>query len=137
MSAGTKRSTIFQEAIRRLRNVSPELSWWEAVPHMDTFSNMLRLSGYSQPHRRNVIKGAIERMIEIRNNVKSGKWKSQYRNRIEISKAKLAKGGNSASTWFLKGDATSRVTCATLNSELQKVIKENLSIEKRADGGKN
>ena len=59
------------------------------------------------------------------------------RDRKEICKAKLAKGGNSASTWFLKGDTTSTVTCcATPNSELQKLIKEYISKEKQADGGK-
>ena len=104
---------------------------------MDAFSNMLRLSGYSQSYRLNTIKGAIERMVEVRENVRTGIWKSQYRSRDEIYKAKQLKGGNSAATWFLKGDTTGTVTCcATPNSELQKLIKDNLNTEKQADGGK-
>ena len=52
-------------------------------------------------------------------------------------KTKVDKGGNYSSTWFLKGEITSTVTCtATPGSELQKLIKTGISEEKQADGGK-
>ena len=137
MSKGTKRSTLFQEALRRLQNVSPALPFSEAIPHMDEFSNMLRISGYSSQYRYNVMKGAIERMKEVRRKVASGEWKSQYRDRASILAAKIAKGGSSASTWFLKGEVTSTLTVtATPGSELQKAVRKALEKAPQADGGK-
>ena len=137
MSKGTKRSTLFQEALRRLQNVSPALPFSEAIPHMEEFANMLRISGYSSQYRYNVIKGAIERMKEVRRKVASGEWRSQYRDRATIMAAKSAKGGNSASTWFLKGDVTSTLTItATPGSELQGAVKKALEKVPQADGGR-
>ena len=46
MSASTKRLTTFQEGLRRLKNMSPLLEWKDVIPHMNLYSNMLRISGY-------------------------------------------------------------------------------------------
>ena len=92
MGNGVKRNTLFQEALRRLRNISPLLPWTEAVPHMEEFGNMLRISGYSEAYRYNIIRGAISRMKDIRNKVKTKEWPSQYRERKAIIAAKEARG---------------------------------------------
>ena len=39
MGKGVKRNTLFQEALRRLKNISPLLPWTEAIPHMEEFGN--------------------------------------------------------------------------------------------------
>ena len=66
MARSVKRNTIYQEALRRLKSVSPQLKWEEAIPHMNTFSSMLRISLFRRDYRRHVIGGAIERMKEVR-----------------------------------------------------------------------
>ena len=66
MGAGVKRNTNFQEALRRLQNMSPALPWTEVIPHMNAFSNMLRISGYNAFYRYQVINGAITRMQQVR-----------------------------------------------------------------------
>ena len=125
MGKGTKRSTLFQEALRRLKNISPSLPFSEAIPHMDLFSNMLWISGYSHEYRYNLIKGAIERMKTVREKVASKEWMSQYRDRNAIMDAKMAKGGNSSATWFLKDDVTSTLTVtATPGSELHMMVRD-------------
>ena len=136
MGKGVKRNTLFQEAIRRLKNISPSLPWSEAIPHMEEFGNMLRISGYSQEYRHNIIKGAVDRMKEVRAKVARGEWTSQYRDREAIVSAKEARGGFSKGTWFLKGETTTTLTCAaTPGSILQDHIKTTLKAGTQADGG--
>ena len=68
--------------------------------------------------------------------MRKGEWISQYRNREAILKAKIEKGGNSAATWFLKGETTCTTSCsATPNSELKKSISSSLRKDRQADGG--
>ena len=103
---------------------------------MNKFSNMLRISGYNARYRFNIIRGAILRMKEVRRKVAEGEWVCQYRDREAIAEAKSKKGGDAASTWFLKGTTTSTVTCAaTPGSQLQQGIKEALKLCSQADGG--
>ena len=102
MGKVTKRSTLFQEALRRLRNISPSPPFTEAIPHMNEYANMLRISGYSHQYRYNLIKGAIERMKEIRLKVASTEWQSQYRDREMIMAAKVAEGDSQLQLGFLR-----------------------------------
>ena len=137
MARSTKRNTIYQEALRRLRNISPQLQWDEAIPHMNIFSNMLRISGYSMEYRRHAIGGAIKRMKEVRRLVETGTWASQYRDRKTILETKEQKGGNTPGTWFLKGETTSTIVCtATPDSSLQSHIRRSLATSDQADGGR-
>ena len=91
MSAGTKRNTLFQEAYRRLRNVSPLLPWEESVPHMNEFSNILRISGYITRYCFNIIRGAILRMKEVRKKVAEGEQECQYKTGKSYQKQKVEK----------------------------------------------
>ena len=137
MSSSIKSNTIYQEELRRLRNVSPLLKWEEAVPHMNEFVNMLRISGYNKAYRYNAIKGAIDRIKTVRKNVKDKIWESQYRTRDAIAKAKAEKGGNSPATWFLKGNVTNTLTCtSTKDSKLQLALTETLRSGEQPIGGR-
>ena len=61
LSFKIKKSTLLQEALRRLGNVSPTLPWSESITHLAEYSNMLRISGYTVRERLNNVKGATER----------------------------------------------------------------------------
>ena len=59
--------------------------------------------------------------------VSKGERDSMFRTRDEILKAKEAKGGLSAATWFLSGDRRSVVTCqATPGGTLAKMLRESI-----------
>ena len=104
---------------------------------MNTFSNMLRISGYSMQYRKHAIGGAISRMKEVRRLVEVGTWSSQYRDRKTILDTKEQKGGNTPGTWFLKGETTTTIVCtATPDSSLQTQIKKALESGEQADGGR-
>ena len=47
VSESVKRSTIFQESLRRLQHISEDCPWSETVNHLSEFSNCLKISGYS------------------------------------------------------------------------------------------
>ena len=51
VSGSIKRDTIFQEALRRFLHISPDNSWDEFVKHLNSFSNCMRISGYSMKER--------------------------------------------------------------------------------------
>ena len=61
LSYKIKRSTLFQEALRRIYNISESLPWSEKATHLTAYSNMLRISGYTQKERYHFVKGAISR----------------------------------------------------------------------------
>ena len=56
-----------------------------------------------------------------------GERQSLYRNREEIVKAKEAKGGMSAATWFLSGSKRSVISCqVTPGGKLAKMLKDKI-----------
>ena len=61
LSYKTKKHTLFQEALRQINNIGPKLPWDETIKHMNEYSYMLYLSGYSSKERYSNIKGALER----------------------------------------------------------------------------
>ena len=71
VSYNTKKNTLLQEALRRLGNISNDLPWSETKSHMDIFSNMMRISGYSIKERYHIIKGSIERHKQMLAEVES------------------------------------------------------------------
>ena len=131
-----KRQTIFQEGIRRLLNTSIDASKEEINLILSEFSNMLRISGYSEAFRSNTISGIMKRWDVVLSEVKDKK-RSLHRCQEEIRDAKSSKGGRTASTWFLKGTTT-----ATLNvpitpaSQLKSNIQKSLNTIKGPDGGR-
>ena len=121
INSGTKKSTIFQEGLRRLQNISPWLPWKESVLHMSKWSLCLKESGYSPKERYDAIRGACMRHEEIKRKVLEGEIPGLNRTRQEILRMKEEKGGLSSSTWFLKGKVANTIKCqATPNGELAK-----------------
>ena len=70
VSTNTKMNTIFQETIRRILNVSDHLPWEETVRSLNKWSNCLRISGYTPQKRFNTIRGAIQRVEEMKRKVR-------------------------------------------------------------------
>ena len=81
LPAKQKRETILQEGLRRLRNCSPDLEENAVIEIMSTFMNMLRISGYNQAYRYQMLKGIMERRRQINAKVLEGSWK-RYRSKI-------------------------------------------------------
>merc|ERR1711867_42359 len=61
LSGQIKKSTLLQEALRRIGNTSKGLPWEETAGHLAEYANMLRLSGYNQRERYHNIIGALSR----------------------------------------------------------------------------
>ena len=91
--------------------MSESLPWEETAGHLSAYSNMLRISRYTMEERFNYIKGAISRHSQMREEVENGVRQSMFRKKEEILRAKEAKGGHIASTWFLKGEVVSTISC--------------------------
>ena len=72
----------------------------------------MRLSGYSDRERYEAIRGPTMRFEEMKNQVDTGTIKSLHRDRKEILRSKVLKGGHSAATWYLKGDTSSTIKCS-------------------------
>ena len=106
-----KKSTLLQEALRRLGNTSDTVPWSEVSEIMSRYNDMLQVSGYSHSERYHMTKGAIARHEEMLEEVRNGSRESLYRNKSEIMAAKISKGGLNAATWFLGGDVEAVVTC--------------------------
>ena len=70
MPAGMKRTVLTQEVIRIRRNIHPGLPWETTVKHLNNFSKRLRLSGYKQDYRYQIIKSGMEgfdKMLAVAN----------------------------------------------------------------------
>ena len=111
LGGSTKRNTLFQEALRRLRNCHPDLGWHCKAKHLSEFSNTMRISGYSENYRFDILKGAVKRHREMLDLAQKGEI-TLYRNREEIMVTKKEKGGSSPNTWYLKGNKTTTLTVA-------------------------
>ena len=68
----TKRTSIFQEGIRRLTNTSLKVPKETIVNIMAEYSNMLRLSGYSEQFRYNTENGVMTRWNTVLDDVSKG-----------------------------------------------------------------
>ena len=100
---------------------------------MNTFSNTLRVSGYSETERYNLIKGAHLRFLEMKELVRTGAIPSLNRNRKQIIQSKIDKK-NWPNTWFLRGSTVGTVSCqVTPNSNLKKSLSKRINTNR--EGG--
>ena len=60
MPANMKRTVLTQEVVRIRRNMSKRLPWEATVKHLNDFSERLKLSGYDEDYRFQVIKSGVE-----------------------------------------------------------------------------
>ena len=100
ISQGTKRATLFAEGIRRLSAMDNYTTRAERNQVLGRFLNALRISGYGQPVRQDVLRGILARDRELR----SG---ARYRTGDEIKRQKAEREDRFLNTWFLKGTTTS------------------------------
>ena len=98
----TKRDSLLQEGLRRLRNFSTGVP--EAIKNdcMSRFMNSLRISGYDQKFRYELLKGIQAREAQIEQEINSGN-RVRYRSREQILEQKAKSLGKYPNTWFLRG----------------------------------
>ena len=60
MPAGMKRTVLTQEVVRIRKNIHPDLPWEITAKHLNNLSRRLRLSGYDEAYRYQVIKSGVE-----------------------------------------------------------------------------
>ena len=132
----TKRTTLFQEAIRRLSNTSPNLQPGVRNEILSEFMNMLRVSGYSERFRSDLLNGVLKRWEQVMSEVKNG-TRMLHRSQELIRSKKLLKSGRTASTWFLKNETTATVSVPiTPSSNLKSTLQNVLNKIRGPDGGR-
>ena len=94
-----KRSVLTQEGIRILRNCSEDIAWESIEDHLTDFSLRMKLSGYNESYRHNVIQSALTGWRKQKDLAKNG-IKPMYRDkswhRVERRKEKERKVAH----WF-------------------------------------
>ena len=91
-----------QEVIRVRRNIHPGLPWETTANHLNDFSKRLRLSGYNQDYRYQIIKSGVEGFEKMKDVASQGgrpinspwMWEEDLRQKKKYFKWK---------TWFKKG----------------------------------
>ena len=67
MPSRIKRAALTQEALRILRNCSSDIPWKRKAEFLSDFCVRMKISGYSERYRENIIKSALvawDRMVE-------------------------------------------------------------------------
>ena len=132
----TKRDSLFQEGLRRLRNMSDDITQGEKCDALSQFMNTFRISGYDHYFRYQLLEGILKRQREIESDVREGK-RVKFRSRAQIQNHKTNRLGKHPNTWFLRRDRTGTLKVQStpgggLTSSLNKVLNATLS----AYGGK-
>ena len=131
----TKRDTLLQEGIRRLRNMGPNTENLEKEAVMSKYMNSLRVSGYDLKYRYHMIRGILNRQAQLEAEFVGG-TKVRYRSRIQIREMKLQKIGKYPNTWFLRGmNQNTLKVHATPGSGLLDALKTTLSGRVCTEGG--
>ena len=126
-----KRSTCFQEGMRRLRALDPWTEEEDKVKVMAEFMNTLRVSGYNEAFRFHILKGCLEREKQMQR-----EGLPRYRNREQIDQQKQANKNRFINTWFLKGEHTSVLQVqASRGGRLAKKVKQVVGRQRAPDGG--
>ena len=118
----TKRNVAVSECVRRLRNCSLDLPWKEKAAFLSDYMARLKVEGYNEMFRINVLKQAIARFDGM---VVAHQWGTQplYRdknwNRVERNRQKQ----NKKSNWAKDCDSVIFVQ-STPNGELARQFRE-------------
>ena len=131
----TKRDTLFQEGLRRLRNTDMPTEPEDINEMLGQFLNDMRLSGYGPNIRMDLIKGVLKRSREMEEEIRGGN-RTRYRNTEQIQANKEAKLGKYPGTCYLRGDFTSTIKVqASQGSKLARGIQGILMQKRSGDGG--
>ena len=60
MPARIKRATLAQEVITIRRNIRPELPWEVTTKHLSNFCNRMKVSGYSENYRLQILRAGMK-----------------------------------------------------------------------------
>ena len=99
------------------------------------YMNTLRISGYDQLYRFQVLKGVLVRQNQIYEEIALGN-RVRYRSQSEIEEQKRKNLGNFANTWFLNDEISGilKVPC-TPDSKLLSIVRQQSGGSKGPDGG--
>ena len=100
--AKMKRNVLTQEVVTIRRNIHPDLPWETTAKHLNNFNQRMRLSGYDENYRYQIIKSGVEgfdKMLEKEANEgvpinKPRTYEDDQRQKKKYSKKK---------NWFRKG----------------------------------
>ena len=91
----------------------------ERIQTFSTFANALRISGYNQKYRHDILSGVMKRIDEIEEEIQNG-MRLRFRNREQIESAKAKRLGKHTNTWFLDGQTVNTLkVMATHNPRLK------------------
>ena len=117
-----KRSSLIQEVVRRLRNTKRSLPWDLKAEILSEFSNSMKLSGYPENYRQNIIKSGIEAFEKICDESDTG-GTPLYRPRGYKQKERRKKKLMTKTSWYRPEDAVGFYP-VTPGGELAKEIKK-------------
>ena len=97
MPSRIKRASFTQEAITLLRNCSPDTPWEKKVEFLNDFCLRMKISGYPEQYRKNIIESALaawdkivlEDQFGLKPLYRSNDWKKEER-RKEKEKKKMS-----------------------------------------------
>ena len=87
LSPKTKRSFLLQEGLRRLQDMGPGVPEVEKNKVMSRFMTSLNMSGYDQKYGLKLLKGILNRQMDIDREVAQGQ-RSEFRSRAQILQQK-------------------------------------------------
>ena len=93
LSKQTKRNSLFQEGLRRLRNCSEGIGWDEKASVLTDYMNCLKWSGYDHEYRVSILTGVLERYDQIQEGTRNGTFTS-FKSRPKFWKLKQIKLAN-------------------------------------------
>ena len=137
VAARTKRDSLLQEGLRRLRHTCEDASAEEVRHVMGEYMNMLRISGYDIKFRVQMLSGIMNRQRQIREEISRG-LRLKFRSRQQIREQKLQKLGKFSNTWFLRDNTLNTLKIqATPSNTLSRNVHKALQMKgELADGGK-
>ena len=136
VSPQVKRTTIFEESMRRLRNCSPELDWDTKAEILTKFAWQMYISGYDEKFRTSIITGSINMYQQMIKDDQEGS-KPLYRTKQQIIEHRKTQKGNSSSSWFLRGEVRQVLMVPpTPGAKLKQVIQNKIGNMIGPDEGK-
>ena len=135
VSIRTKRDTLFQEGLRRLRHMDDSCTVEEVNHVMAEFCYNMMVSGYSVGTRMDIVNGVMERKDKVEEEIRAG-TRIRFRNMSEIDQMREKDLNKHRNTWYLIGGATGVLFVpATPDSELCKMVRQGIGKLKCPDGG--
>ena len=126
---------MLQEGIRRWNNTYYKIPDVEKLQILSKYMNMLRISGYNQDYRNEVLRGILARIKTFEEMVKAG-VRPRARSGAEIRAEKATREGTYVDNWFVRGQNTQLLMIKyTEGSALKEAVRSRISNLRSPDGG--